>query len=194
MSAALSAATAQIAANENLIQPLPVGATIPDVHVNSLAGDSVSLKDIAAGKPTVLIFYRGGWCPYCRRHLAAMAETEEQLVEMGYQIIGISADPAEALAMTADKGDLSYRLFSDHSTNAAQQLGIAFKVDNATILRYQQKKLVDLDKTEGVLPVPAVIIVDANNKIRFFHVNPNYRERLTPEEVEEAARLALETK
>jgi hypothetical protein len=27
-------------------------------------------------KPTVLIFYRGGWCPYCMKHLQAPAGIE----------------------------------------------------------------------------------------------------------------------
>lgn len=45
------------------ISPLLIGETIPDVRLQTVEGSSVSLMAEVAKKPTVLVFYRGGWCP-----------------------------------------------------------------------------------------------------------------------------------
>ena len=45
---------------------LPTLRTIDDLPVD--------LVDAAAGRPVVLVFYRGGWCPYCNTTLRAYAE------------------------------------------------------------------------------------------------------------------------
>lgn len=43
------------------IQPLPVGARIPQVTLTTSDGKALDLSAATAGKPTILIFYRGGW-------------------------------------------------------------------------------------------------------------------------------------
>jgi peroxiredoxin len=43
------------------IRPLFVGAKIPELTLQRVDGSPVDLGDEIAKKPTVLIFYRGGW-------------------------------------------------------------------------------------------------------------------------------------
>lgn len=43
------------------IQPLLIGAQVPDVQLKTIDGDPVSIKDAMGDKPAVVIFYRGGW-------------------------------------------------------------------------------------------------------------------------------------
>ncbi|HVS65033.1 MAG TPA: hypothetical protein VMT85_16185 [Thermoanaerobaculia bacterium] len=43
------------------IRPLLIGAEVPSVEVRTLDGDAVDLRDIVRRKPTILLFYRGGW-------------------------------------------------------------------------------------------------------------------------------------
>lgn len=52
----------------------------------------ITLHEVIKVKPTVFVFYRGGWCPYCTRQMSELAQIEEQILEMGYQIVGISVD------------------------------------------------------------------------------------------------------
>ena len=53
--------TAQIPASAVEVRPLLVGARVPDVSVRTVEGQPVSLRQVIADKPTVVIFYRGGW-------------------------------------------------------------------------------------------------------------------------------------
>ena len=53
-------------------RPLTVGSTAPmSVMVRRTDGTAITLAAATGGAPTVLVFYRGGWCPFCTRHLVS---------------------------------------------------------------------------------------------------------------------------
>ncbi|MBK8550828.1 MAG: redoxin domain-containing protein [Ignavibacteria bacterium] len=51
--------------NAEDINPVLTGTKIPDVNLNDINGNAVNLLERISGKPAILVFYRGGWCPYC---------------------------------------------------------------------------------------------------------------------------------
>ena len=172
--------------------PLGVGAKAPVARIADPTGAQVGLSAVLGGKPTLLIFYRGGWCPYCSKHLATLSEVEQQFLDMGWQIVGISPDNPEALAAMADKQHVAYRLFSDRAMEAASAFGLAFKVDAVTVEKYKGYNI-DLPPVAGEpesrwLPVPAAYLVDADGTIRFAYTNADYRTRVDPAELIAAAR------
>ena len=173
--------------------PLKVGAPIPDVTLRTADDTAVSLRKLVSEKPTVLIFYRGGWCPYCNRHLHALAGIEQDLVAAGVQLIAISMDQPSQLKATPDREQLPYRLLSDSDATAVKAFGLAFTVDDATIEKYKTYKI-DLEAASGqshhILPHPAVYIAGTNGVIRFAYFNPDYKIRLEPAKVLEAAKAA----
>ena len=175
--------------------PLKVGDTIPDVTLRTEEDQSVSLRQLVSAKPTVLIFYRGGWCPFCNRHLQALAGIEDDLAKAGAQLLAISMDQPSKLKATPDRDKLHYRLLSDNEAVAAKAFGIAFKVDDATIEKYKTYGI-NLEAASGkdhhILPHPAVFVVSTNGVIRFAHVNPDYKVRLEPSKILEAARANKE--
>jgi thiol-disulfide isomerase/thioredoxin len=79
----------QIADSAQNVTPLLIGQAAPNSKLQTVDGDPVSLKALTMQKPTVLIFYRGGWCPYCNSQLAGLKEIEGQLDDLGYQILAI---------------------------------------------------------------------------------------------------------
>jgi peroxiredoxin len=172
--------------------PLKVGDAIPDVTVRTEENQVVSLKKLVAEKPTVLIFYRGGWCPFCNRHLQSLVGIEEDVNQAGAQLLAISMDTPEKLKATPDRAKLGYRLLSDSDANAAKAFGIAFKVEDSLVLKYKDAYHIDLEAASGndhhILPYPAVFIAGTNGIIRFAHVNPDYKVRLEPAKILEAIR------
>lgn len=177
------------------IQPLLTGMTAPAFTLRNPQGDSWQFKPNGKGRPLVLTFYRGGWCPYCNRQLAGLRHAEKQLLELGYEVVFVSADQPEVLQSRAEVADFSYQLFSDNDLIVARQFGIAYQVDVATVTRYQGTDK-DLENASGRnhhwLPVPATFIIAADGVIQFSYVNPNYKTRLHPELLLTAARLALQ--
>ncbi len=55
------AAVQTVATSADAICPLLIGSPVPDLTVKTVAGESFDLKAAIRSKPTVLIFYRGGW-------------------------------------------------------------------------------------------------------------------------------------
>jgi glutathione peroxidase len=173
------------------IQPLAVGEKVGDVTLRTLEGKDVQLHALLSKKPSVLVFYRGGWCMYCNRHLAHLKDAEARLIDMGYQIIAITPDRPEKIAETVGKHELRYTILSDSKMDAAQSLGVAFKVDDATLEKYEGYGI-DLvtasGETHQYLPVPSVFIVDRKGIVRFQHASPDYTVRLDKETLLAAAR------
>lgn len=184
---------AALAHAETNAPPLKLGDSIPDVKLRTEDDKEVSLRKLVSEKPTVLIFYRGGWCPFCNRHLQSLAGIEDDLNKAGVQLLAISMDHPAKLKATPDREKLHYRLLSDSDATAATAFGIAFKVDDKTVEKYKGYGI-NLDAASGkdhhILPHPAVFVADTSGKIRFAHVNPDYKVRLEPKKILEAAQAA----
>ena len=158
------------------IAPLLIGEKIPNVTLKSVENTDVDLTELISKKRTVLVFYRGGWCPYCNAHLAALAEAEKELLDMGYQIIAISPDAPKSLKVTDDKEKLNYVLLSDSVGELSKAVGIAFEAP-------ENYKATIAKGSDGVnnsfLPVPAVFILNVNAEIEFEHIAPNFKNRIS---------------
>lgn len=109
------------------ISPLLAGEQIPALSLPKSTGEVFDLNRSVSQTPTILVFYRGGWCPYCSKQFAGLQEIEQDLTKLGYQIIAISTDSPENLGKTLSNEKLSYTLLSDADLNAAKRFGIAFK-------------------------------------------------------------------
>lgn len=163
--------SAQIADQAEDISPLLIGEKIPNQNLISVNDKAVATTEIF-NKKTVLIVYRGGWCPYCNAQLMDMQEIESQIIALGYQIVAVSPDSPKFLKETTTDDKLNYQLFSDSDGKFAQALGIAFKRDKPKLDKYSE------GKNPGFLPVPTVYVLDANREIEFMYINPNYSKRL----------------
>jgi len=174
-------------------EPIEVGTTLPDAQVRNLEGEAVGLQALVAGKPSVLVFYRGGWCPYCTVQLQALRDAQGSLADLGYQLVALSPDKPEKLKESAETFELDYELVSDAEAHAAKALGIAFKVDADTISLYRDYGI-DLEKASGeahhLLPVPTVILTDGEGKVVYVFSEADYKVRLGNEELLEAAKAA----
>ena len=104
---------AQVPFNPEDISPLLIGETIPDANLIDDSGETINLNDQIKKMNTVLVFYRGGWCPYCNRQLSALADVETDIIELGYQIIAVSPDDYQNLKPTIQKDRVEYKVYSD---------------------------------------------------------------------------------
>ena len=172
------------------VQPLEIGSAVPAVTVQTATGESVQLNTLTQGTPSVIVFYRGGWCPYCTRHLAALGEVEPELKARGYQILAISTDNAAHAAATDADTELGYQLLADSKMDAAKAFGLAYKVDQAMLDKLESYHI-DIEAASGethhLLPVPAVYLTDAHGTITYRYFNADYTVRLSSEELLKAA-------
>jgi peroxiredoxin len=184
----------RIAATAEQVSPLLNGQFIPDVIVQTEFGKDISLKELVESKPSVVIFYRGGWCPYCNRQMKGLLEVEQRIIDLGYQMIAISPDTPERLRAQKTGASFDVVRISDSGLNAISAFGLGYYVDQQTADQYRDKlgaKLVTLEgANKVVLPVPAVYIFDTSGLVQFQYVNPNYRVRVSPQLLFYAAQIA----
>jgi peroxiredoxin len=122
-------------------------------------------------------------------------QIEPKLLEMGYQILAVSADNPEFLSQSKQKHKMGYILLSDHSMKGAMALGLAWQVNTDNLKMFKEYGI-DLEKASGekhhILPVPEAYIVGTDGKISFAYVNPDYEVRVPATVLLEAASAALE--
>ena len=60
---------------------LEVGETAPLITGTDQFGKSIDSKTILKDQKILLLFYRGNWCPYCKKHLKKLSENLEALTK-----------------------------------------------------------------------------------------------------------------
>ena len=190
--AMMEAATAQLRATGIETSALQVGATLPALSLPDATGKPVDLTTLNATGPLVIVFYRGGWCPYCNLELREWQRLLPQLRELGATLVAISPQTPDNALSTAEKNELAFPVLSDSCLAAAQAFGIAFTM-NADLVELYSRVGNDLPTLNGngqwVLPIPATYLIDATGRISLAHVEADYRERAEPLHVLEALRL-----
>lgn len=160
------------------IAPLLIGEKVPNTSLKTIDGKSVSFFETLDKKKTILVFYRGGWCPYCNQHLSALAEAEPELIKLGYKIIAISPDSVKNLQETKSKDKVNYTLLSDSESVFSKAFGIAFEAPK-NYEKYLSKGSDNVNSS--IIPVPSVFILDKEGTILFEYIAPDYKHRLSNE-------------
>ena len=191
--AMMEAATADLRASGIEARALQVGTRAPDVTLPDAMNRPVRLSDLWRRGPLVLIFYRGGWCPYCNLELRAWSEHLASLRHMGAQLVAVSPQTPDNSLSTVQKNELAYPVLSDSELRASEAFGVGFQLPPQLIELYGRVGN-DLPVLNGngrwVLPVPATYVIDRDGRLVFAHVEADYRERAEPALVLNAVALA----
>ena len=163
-----------------------VGGQAPEGSLKKTTGEVVTFRSLVAKGPSVVIFYRGGWCPYCNFHLKDLRTIEADLKKKGVQILAISPDRPAELKKSAEKIKAGHQLYSDQDMKLAEAFKISFVVDKKTRKAYKGYGI-DLEKSSGrshfKLPIPSVFLLDKSGKVLFRHSNPDYKVRLAADKI-----------
>jgi peroxiredoxin len=178
------------------ISPLQAGDRAPAFTVRTVNDEPYQFDPDNLEHPTILITFRGGWCPYCNMHLSDLRHVIPELKASGFDVLFLSNDRPELLYTTLKKetqesiDGLDYEILSDADLNAAHAFGTAFTVSDRFIQRRNEKG----DDIEGssidkykALAVPSVALIDVSGEIKYFYANPNYKVRLSADELKKAA-------
>ena len=177
------------------MDPLKVGSKLPKGSVAwTKAGEKLDLNKSVMDTPTLLIYYRGGWCPFCSIYLNELQKSVPALEEMGYQLLAVSTDTVEALK-AYDDSELNYQLLADPDLTLATHLGIKYKVVKEYIEHVKSipdDRAFDLEKRNGgFLVTPSAFVIDTTGTIRFVYANDNYTVRASQDSLLKAAKAAL---
>jgi peroxiredoxin len=157
------------------------GALMPDGELLDVRGSATSLTQVRAGRPAVVVFYRGAWCPYCNIALRTyQAELAPALADRGVVMIAVSPQKPDGSLSTAETNQLTYAVVSDAGNQIASALGILTEPspDAAAAAQKVGLDLAEHNADGGLtLPMPTTVVVDAAGVIRWIDVHPNYTTR-----------------
>ncbi len=166
------------------------GTRLPDGQLLDVAGQPTSLAETLGGKPAVIVFYRGGWCPYCNIALRTyQAQLVPALTARGITLVAISPQTPDGSLSTKEAKELTFTVLSDPGNQIARQLGILTAPSDGVHAAQLQLGLdlaqVNADGTTG-LPMPTVIIADAAGVIGWIDVHRDYTTRTEPGQILQA--------
>ncbi len=186
-----------VAETADAIRPLGAGDAAPRFTVETVDDEQFEFNPQNLKRPVVLLAFRGGWCPFCNMYLSDMRQVIPEISAMGIDVLFLSGDRPELLYASLNRetqediAGLDYTILSDANAQAAIALGIAFRASDRTVNRRNEKgeDIVgsSMDR-HGVLPVPAVFVIDSHGIIQFAYTNPNYKVRLPADDLLAAAR------
>ncbi|MEX2375567.1 MAG: peroxiredoxin family protein [Dehalococcoidia bacterium] len=84
------------------------GDKLPAIRLDLIDGRTLSLPDDIPGRYLALLFYRGTWCPYCKRHLQSYQDHIEELESLGVTVLAASVDPIEPVKEMVEALGLTY--------------------------------------------------------------------------------------
>ena len=171
-------------AGEAAIAP---GEEAPAFALTARDGTRVSLADQLKNGPVVLLFFRGGWCPFCQLQLKAMNESLPLIAKAGAVLLAVTPETPESASKSLGELSLGFPVLHDGGAQVAASYGLVFKL-NAKLQDLQAALGVPLDQTNGSasqdLPVPAVLVVDPSGRVAWRHVDRDYRlKRAEPDHI-----------
>lgn len=167
------------------------GEKLPSFTLPNQHGIPKTLDELLENGPLVIVFYRGGWCPYCNLELRAYQESLGAIKELGATLVAISPELPDSSLSTVEKNGLAFEVLSDVGSKYGRELGIVFTLSNELRAVYASFGL-ELEKHNGpsrfTLPLPATFVVDRDGTIAYAFADPDYTVRAEPEDVLNALR------
>jgi peroxiredoxin len=152
---------------------LQPGQVLPEFSLLDEHGNSVSASDLA-GKPAVLLFVRGTWCPFCSRQVSDLTRYYKEITDSGARLVLITPKPLETTRRVADFFDVEFEFWLDENLKVATKLGLvqAAGVPKEFRSEYGEDTL-----------WPASLVVDAKRIIRFTAMSRFIADRPNPEKL-----------
>lgn len=165
---------------------LAVGASVPAVTVHDASGAAVALHELVARGPTLLVFYRGGWCPYCNFQIRELTERAADFQKRGVTPVAISVDQIDTTARTQATCTIPFPLLADPDLPAHEAFRVVHHADEAEVERLRGYGI-DIEASSGRdhhrFAIPSVFLVDDEGVVRWAHADRDYTVRPTPDQL-----------
>ena len=164
---------------------LQVGDTAINFTLTNASGKNITLFDELKKGPVILMWYRGGWCPYCNMALHYMQESLSEFKKYGANLLALTPEVPDHSITTKEKNELQFEVLSDIDNEVARQYKVVYKLtdDVAEIYEnsFELSKYNDNDKAE--LPLAATYIIGRDKVIKYAFLDADYRNRAEPNDL-----------
>jgi peroxiredoxin len=171
---------------QNIIKnALNVGQKAPNFKLKNALGQEIELYDYLKEGPVILMWYRGGWCPYCNITLHYYQQELNNFKKFGANLLALTPELPDSSISTSEKHNLEFEVLSDISNKVAKEYGVAFELTKEVADIYNKK--FNLQKYNGdttnILPLAATYVIDTDAIIKYAFLDVDYRKRAEPSEI-----------
>ncbi|MEM1174318.1 MAG: peroxiredoxin family protein [Pseudomonadota bacterium] len=120
-------------------------------------GEAVT-QDNLRGKPTIVLFVRGNWCPFCNAQVADMTSHYKEIVDLGGRLVILTPKPLETTRRVGEMYGVDFEFWLDEGLAVTRRFGLLIEdgVPN---------KSRDSFGDDAVWP--AAVVIDAEGVIRY---------------------------
>ena len=158
---------------------LAVGSKVPPAVVVDSAGAAFDLGARVATGDTLVVFYRGGWCPYCNLQLRELTERAADFKAAGVGLVALSVDQPTEAAKSRARYTIPFPVLGDPDLRAHTAFRVTHVLDAAGVARLKGFGI-DVEAGSGrahhTIAVPAMFLVRAG-VVAWAHADRDYKRR-----------------
>jgi len=154
------------------------GDSLAAFELLKVEGGLLSLDQLVADGPAVLVFFRFAGCPACNIAIPYYERNlQPALKARGVPLVAVSPQVPERLVDIKTRHNLNLQVASDKDNALARRLGVLYAFDEAS-------RQASLSKGPGIgdvtgtgtweLPQPTVVVIGADKRVHFAQVSPDW--------------------
>lgn len=156
------------------VQP---GDRLPEMSLHATDGTEITDRDLVAHAPTLLVLYRGWWCPSHKTQLDELTAAFDRLSQAGLSVYAGSVDsPAESAPIQEHLGD-KITVLCDVPTSLLDEIGVR---DTRGAPWYD--RLVFGAKKQDIA-MPAAIVIDSSGTVVYSYRSTRIDDRPDPDSI-----------
>lgn len=161
---------------------LPIGSIAPEISASDYRGAYISLKELRASGPVVVLFYRGEWCRYCNMQMSNLADSMDLFKEYHVSLIAITPEKNEYIKKTATETGVPFSVIYDKDHEIMDSYRVSWQMGKLNTFFYKISGK-DIVKASGskdrILPVPATYIIGMDGKITGSFFEEDHTKRMS---------------
>lgn len=165
---------------------LAPGTKVPNFVLQDHADNKISMEELSKSAPLLVVFYRGGWCPYCNLQIRQLTEAWPQFKQRNVTPVLISVDKPDAAALAQRQYEIPFPILSDPDLRAHQAFNVTMKIDEDHIPMYKEYGR-DVEQWSGrshhTIAVSSAFVVGKSGKVLWAHSSLDYKTRPSVEQL-----------
>lgn len=131
-----------------------------------LSQKAIRLSDYD-GQDVLLVFFRGTWCPNCRKQFKVLVENQERLRNAGIATVGVICQGEGSVQRYLKENPLPFPLLVDGKREVAKQYGVhhwlsleGFNLANPALFILDRSRRIAFayrGKNQSDLPLPTIL-------------------------------------
>lgn len=163
------------------------GTAVNGLVVNSIEGKPFSLDELWREKPAMVIFYRGGWCPFCNAQIRELSLAYPEFEKRGVEIAVISVDKPDASSLLKKTYEVPFHVLSDQDLVAHKAFNVVLEISAEKAKKAKETFGLDFkewsEREHLAIAVASSFLVDTEGKVTWSTVIKDYRSRPSVEQL-----------